>query len=223
MSNPLSPAEYRKAVFIDFEGEGRNKARELKLPHMVGEFAPNQAGKGGKYHATYFRENWGPVKNGAYSASSVLGFSEYFDDLALRLESKNSFLVFWSIHEETVMQAFLLPALLKRLEPRLHNLHPIGRRYANRRKVFGLGNGSRGRSLEEFFEALYPERYPMPPITPGPSKVCRLLDTACGRHRKWKSFSDVQKKYARDLFAYNKGDCQSTWLIAKKIGNFYAS
>jgi len=44
MSNPLSPAEYRKAIFIDFEGEGRNKARELKLPHMVGEFRPNQAG-----------------------------------------------------------------------------------------------------------------------------------------------------------------------------------
>jgi hypothetical protein len=223
MSNPLSPAEYRKAVFIDFEGEGRNKARELKLPHMVGEFRPNQAGKGGKYHATYFRENWGPVKNGAYSASSVLGFSEYFDDLALRLESKNSFLVFWSIHEETVMQAFLLPALLKRLEPRLHNLHPIGRRYANRRRVFGLGNGAGGRSLEEFFEAIYPKRDPMPPITAGPAKVCRLLDDACGRHRKWRSFSDVQKKYARDLFAYNKGDCQSTWLIAKKIGNFYAS
>ena len=158
MSNPLSPAEYRKAVFIDFEGEGRNKARELKLPHMVGEFGPNQAGKGGKYHATYFRENWGPVKNGAYSASSVLEFSEYFHDLALRLESENSFLVFWSIHEETVMQAFLSPALLKRLEPRLRNLHPIGRRYANRRQVFGLGNGARGRSLEEFFEAYYPGR-----------------------------------------------------------------
>jgi len=223
MSEPLSPAEYRKAIFIDFEGEGRNKAGELKLPHMVGEFRPNQIGTGGKYHATYFRENWGPVKNGTDRASSVLEFSEYFNDLALRLESEGSFLVFWSIHEETVMKEFLSPALLKRLKPRLHNLHPIGKRYANRRKVFGLGNGPRGRSLEEFFEALHRKRRPMPPITPGPAKVCRLLDTACGRHTRWKSFSDVQKKYARDLFAYNKGDCQSTWLIAKKIGNFYAS
>ena len=219
----LRPAEYRKAIYIDFEGEGRNKARELKLPHIVGEFRPNQKGKGGKYHATYFRENWGPVKNGTGSASSVLKFSEYFHDLELRLESEDSFLVFWSIHEETVMEEFLSPALLKSLKPRLHNLHPIGKRYANRRKVFGLGNGPKGRSLEEFFEALYRKRHPMPPITPGPAKVCRLLDTACGKHKRWKSFSNVQKKYARDLFAYNKGDCQSTWLIAKKIGNFYAS
>jgi len=67
MHNPLSPTEYRKAIFIDFEGEGRNMAREIKLPHMAGEFTPNQTGKGGKYHATYFRENWGAVKSGAYS------------------------------------------------------------------------------------------------------------------------------------------------------------
>jgi hypothetical protein len=219
----LSPDEYREAIYIDFEGEGRSRAKELREPHMVGEFKPNQKGKGGKYNATYFRENWDPVKNGAYSASSVLEFSEYFDDLALRLELEDSFLVFWSIHEETVMHQFLPDALFKRLKPRLHNLHPVGKRYANRRKVFGQGSRSRGRSLEEFFEALYRKRYPMPPITPGPAEVCRRLDTACGQHYSWRSFSDVQKKYARDLVAYNKGDCQSTWLIAKKVGNFYAS
>ena len=44
----LSPDEYREAIYIDFEGEGRSRAKELREPHMVGEFKPNQKGKGRK-------------------------------------------------------------------------------------------------------------------------------------------------------------------------------
>jgi hypothetical protein len=222
MIKELNSFEYRKAIFIDFEGEGRSKAGEIKKPHMVGEFLPNQKGKGGKYHATFFRENWAPVKNGTFRESSIIEFSAYFENLADRLESEDCFLVFWSAHEETVMKKFLSSSLISTFENRFHNLHPVARRYANRRRAFGHDKHARGRSLEEFFEALYRKRKPMPPITLGPAEACRRLDIACAKHKKWKLFSSVQKKYAQDLLAYNRGDCQSTWLIAKKIGNFFA-
>jgi predicted RecB family nuclease len=53
--------------------------------------------------------------------------------------------------------------------------------------------------------------------------VCQRIDAACAKTKRWGNFTDVQKKYVKDLLAYNEGDCRSTWLIAKRVGNFYAS
>ena len=92
-------------------------------------------------------------------------------------------------------------------------------KYANRRRSFGVGGSASKKSLEEFFAALYRKRSPFPPLALGAAEVCRRLDKACAKTQRWSNFTDKQKKYAKDLLAYNQGDCRATWLIARRLGN----
>jgi len=45
----LSPAEFRNAIYLDFEGEGRKKDGTRPKPHMSGIFYPNEKGAGGNH------------------------------------------------------------------------------------------------------------------------------------------------------------------------------
>jgi hypothetical protein len=214
----LTPAQYRNAIYLDFEGEGKKRNNEIPKPHMAGFFRPNSKGKSGKYNCIFFNKNWKAASNGIRAAGYEY-FDTCFEMLAHELEEKDAYLVYWTIHEEVVLEKYLPQGLFDRLSPRLHNLHPIARTYANGRRIFGNNVSARNKTLEEFFEVLYCKRKPNPPLRA--AEACRRIDKACSKHKKWKQFSEKQKNYVKDLTAYNQGDCRSTWLIAKKLGNFY--
>lgn len=50
----LSPNEFRNAIYLDFEGEGKKRDGTVPMPHMAGFLRPNQKGKSGKYTCTFF-------------------------------------------------------------------------------------------------------------------------------------------------------------------------
>ena len=216
----LSPNEFRNAIYLDFEGEGRKRDGTVPMPHMAGFLRPNQTGKSGKYACAFFRPNWEPASNGITGAQCVT-FDRLFSDLAIELEKKDSYLVYWTVHEQIILQEYLSDELYARLAPRLFNLHPITKKYANRKRLFGSNMSAKKRTLEEFFAAMYSKRNPYPPFPLGAAEACRRIDKVCNKNTKWKRFSEKQKAYVRDLVAYNQGDCRSTWLIAKRLGNFY--
>jgi len=216
----LSSIQLRNATYLDFEGEGKKRNGAVPLPHMAGLFRPNKKGKSGKYTCVFFKQNWKPISNGI-SAAECSTFDEFFLVLSKELEEMDSYLVYWTMHEDMILKKYLSTQLYKRLEPRLFNLHPIARKYANRRRIFGHEESARNRSLEDFFASMYQKRNPYPPFPLGAAEACRRIDTVCKNFSKWKHFSDQQKSYAKDLIAYNEGDCRSTWLIAKRLGNFY--
>ena len=216
----LTPKQYRDAIYLDFEGEGKKRNNETPKPHMAGFFRPNPKGNSGKYNCIFFNKNWKAASNGIWSAECE-DFDSCFEMLAHELEEKDAYLVYWSIHEEVVLEKYLPQGLFDRLSLRLHNLHPIAKRYANRRRFFGKNQSAKKRSLEEFFAAIYRKRNPYPPFPLGAAKACRRIDKACAKYKKWKHFSEKQKNYVKDLTIYNQGDCRSTWLIAKRLGNFY--
>ena len=218
----LSPNEFRNAIYLDFEGEGKKRDGTVPMPHMAGFLRPNQKGKSGKYTCTFFRPNWKPVSNGIKGAQCIT-FDELFSELLIELEEKNTYLVYWSIHEEVMLKEYLSDALYDRFAARLFNIHPMAKRYANRRRLFGSKESATKRTLDEFFAAMYQKRHPYPPFPLGAAAACRRIDTACTGSRRWRSFSEKEKSYAEDLVSYNKGDCLSTWLIAKRLGNFYQS
>ena len=217
----LSPAEFRNAIYLDFEGEGRKKDGTRPKPHMSGIFYPNEKGAGGKYESIFYKSLWRPATNGVRNAESV-EFVEHFKSIAAALEQKQSYLVFWSIYENDVLKAFLPAHIYSRIEPRLYNLHPVTKKYLNRKHAFGLEGTAKGKTLEECFAALRTKRKPYPPFPLGAAEACRRIDTACTAHKKWRRFSDKRKSYVRDLVQYNEGDCRSTWIIAKRIGNYFA-
>jgi len=216
----LSPNDFRNAIYLDFEGEGKKREGTAPMPHMAGLFRPNQTGKSGQYTCAFFKQTWKSASNGITVAQCVT-FDSLFSDIAKELEKKDGYLVYWTIHEQLILQEYLPDELYARLAPRLFNLHPIAKKYANRKRLFGSNMSAKKRTLEEFFAAMYQKRNPYPPFPLGAAEACRRIDTACKTSKKWKHFSDKQKRYVKDLIQYNKGDCLSTWLIAKRLGNFY--
>ena len=220
MKEYLSPDDYRKAIYFDFEGEGRSRKTKLSpKPHMVGTFKPNSTGKSGKYEAFFFKENWKPARNGIGNMASLVGFEEYFRSLFEFVSLEDVYLIHWSIYEKDAMEAHLSTAIFKKIEPHLYNLLPPAKRYANKRKVFGATDNARKKSLEEFFGALFRKKSPFPPLKLGAAEVCRRIDKACLKNRKWSKFNVKERGYVKDLIAYNKGDCNASWLIAKRLGN----
>lgn len=216
----LSPNEMRSAICLDFEGEGKKRDGSIPRPHLAGIFRPNQDVKGGKYACVFFNEKWKPASNGISSAKCI-DFIVFFNEIASELEERNAYLIYWTIHEASILEQYLDGATYARVKPWLYNLHPDARRYANSRRLFGEQGSARGRPLEELFAAMFSKRNPYPPFPLGAAEACRRIDKVCNTNNKWKRFSQKQKAYVRDLAAYNQGDCKSTWLIAKKLGNAY--
>ena len=219
---PLTPAEYRNALYIDFEGEGKKKDGTVPRPHMAGLFRPNLTGKSGKHTCVFFSPLWKVVANHFQKRAVIEDFADYFENLSLELNETKQHLVFWSIHEEMILKKFLPAKIFERLAPRLHNLHPIARRYANSRRAFGKNESAKGKTLEEFFAVLDQIGHPYPPFPLGAAEACRRIDRACTKHNRWQKFTKEQKQHTDALVQYNRGDCSSTWLIAKRLGNSYA-
>jgi hypothetical protein len=214
-----TPEELRNAIYLDFEGEGKKRDGTIPMPHMAGIFRPNITGTNGKYESIFFNKSWKPIYNHFYKTSKSLNFEEYFKELLKELEYKKCNLIIWTIHEKMILEEFLQNKTFAKINKYIYNIHPDARKYANRRRLFGMDGTAKRKSIEEMLEALYKRRNPFPPFPLGAAEACRRIDTACRRNTRWRSFSDQQKSYAKDLVAYNKGDCKSTWLIAKKVGN----
>jgi hypothetical protein len=220
MKQYLTPDDYRKAIYFDFEGEGRSTKTKLSAqPHMVGTFQPNPTGKSGKYEAFFFKENWKPARNGIGNAALVVGFEEYFQSLFEFVSRGRIHLIHWSIYERVAMKAHLSNPTFNKIEPFLYNLLPPAKRYANKRRAFGVADNASKKSLEEFFAVLFRKKSPFPPLELGAAEVCRRIDKACQKNKRWSKFSVKERGYVNDLIAYNKGDCIASWLIAKRLGN----
>ena len=215
----LSPTEFRKAIYLDFEGEGKKRDGSLPRPHMAGIFRPSETGGGGKHNSVFFNQQWNPASNGTQS-SECLSFQDYFETLLSELEEKNCYLVYWTIHESTILKKYLEPKTYERLAPRLLNLHPLAKKFANKRRLFGENSNSRRQPLEAFWTVIYPERPAQATITMGAAELCRRIDSACRAHITAAHFTERQTSYIKSLIAYNKGDLSSTWLIAKRISNW---
>ena len=211
----------RNAIYLDFEGRKSIGEDKLPLPHMAGLFRPASKGTKGKYEAIFFWEAWKPAANGSKGRATLRPFSESFEELIVELDRDDKYLIYWTIHEQSIVEKHLTSSSFTNIAPRMINLHPIARKYARIQNKFGKGQSARGKTLEDFFAALYRKRKPYPALSIGPSATCQRIDAACNRTQKWRKFTDKQKTYVNDLLAYNEGDCRATWLIAKKTSNFY--
>lgn len=222
LAQPLTAEEYKNAIYIDFEGEGKSIDGTIRMPHMVGTYLPCY--ERGKYGATLFKEEWKPIDSGCRSSfnTSIQAFEEYFEEILQQSQTENRKIIAWSSHEEEVLKIFLNASLFRELTRSLHNLLPPTKRYCSK-KHLRMDDGSRPRSLEEYYALICPKRADQPRLINGAAETCRRLDLCCTNKNRWSQFSQEQKQYARDLLAYNKGDCLSTFKIAKRIGNFFSN
>ena len=214
----LSPTEFRNAIYLDFEGEGKKASGLIPMPHMAGFLRPNQTGGGGKYSCVFFKDQWKPASNGTPN-SECNSFNDYFNTLLSELKKRDIYLIFWTIHEDTILKKYLDRDVYDQLVRHLYNLHPLAKRHANKRQLFGTHSSAKGKPLEDFLAAMFKKRNPYPPFPLGAAEACRRIDKATKKHKKWKHWSDQERGYVKDLVQYNTDDCLSTWAIAKRLGN----
>ena len=146
MPTTLTPAEYRNAIYLDFEGEGKKRDGSVPMPHMAGIFKPNVKGKSGKYKSIFFFKSWKPVAHYFGKAVLLIDFSDYFEILTDELITNDQHLVCWSIHEPMILEKYLSPAVFERLSPRIHNLHLVAKQYARQKDAFGPATRTYGKS-----------------------------------------------------------------------------
>ena len=121
-TQPLTPAEYRAAIYLDFEGEGKKRDGTIPMPHMAGLFRPNQTGTNGQYSCVFFSTLWRVVRNHFFKKAVIADFADWFEQLALEVQTSGQHIVYWSIHEEVVVRKYLTPHTLNMIAPKLHNL-----------------------------------------------------------------------------------------------------
>ena len=212
----ISIQEVRSSIIFDFEGVGISRAsKTAPRPHMVGIFLPNNTGGSGKYKWTAFSESWGPATNGSKKPADTRNFSDFFLKHSLNMRERGGRLIHWSPHEAEILRIYLSTADLEVVEPLLYNVRIPAKKYLRRVKRLS----SKGKSLEDFFSAMYQKRKPFPALKIGAAESCRRIDSACAKNKKWGRFTTTQREYVHDLIAYNEGDCRATWLIAKRLAN----
>lgn len=209
----------RNSIYIDFEGIGKSKNEGKPLPHMVGVLRPNpEKGRGGKYHAVFFRDFWTAPRNGAWGKASIAGFEETIEDLLDEAEEKGGVIVYWSDYEGVSIEANA-PALLERFENLSLNLLPPLRTIKNRRRM--QLDEEFSKELNKYLKAFYPSRNPIAEFDPGPAEACRRIDKFSMKHKRWRKLGDRQKQYLRDLLDYNDKDCRVTWSLALRLARIY--
>lgn len=219
--DPLSKTEYRDAVYFDFEGVGKSKVDKTSPePKLCGFFRPHLTGRGGDFECTCFDATWKPIVSGNKEAN-YQNFNDCFLTLLDEIHARDVYLVHWTNHERDILKTYLREDIFESIDTYLHNLHPVAKKYVRVTNKFGDKSQGKGRSLSEFYQAIYPSREEQPVLEIGAAEACRRLNNTCNTTKRWRRFSEKQQTYARNLIAYNKGDCLSTWLIAKRLGSFF--
>lgn len=208
----------RNSIYLDFEGEGQgNNAANAPLPHMAGIFRPNpKSGGGGTYESVFFRESWKAPANGSNGRAHIDKFDRTIENLIKEAEEKNSFIVFWSDYERSVIN-LNTPHILELFDSVSFNLLPPLRTIKNQRHI-DIDQGIE-KVLNQYLKAFLPARPLVPTGGLGPAEACRRIDKFSNIYPMWHDWPNKKKQYLNDLLDYNEKDCRATWWLGKKLGN----
>ena len=213
----------KKHICIDFEGEGKKNSGERPLPHLLGALVPRLDGHGKDYYLFLLREELAPIER----AASLPGKTEFRRTCTLTeaiaqlielAEARDCRLVGYSIHELNVIQDHLpqRSAERKAFELRWYNVKKKATAIRNR-----LGIDAPDRTLDSLSRALMPKHKSPPPPKCGAAEACRRLSAAVSKSTRWRSWAPTHKQLAKELLAYNKGDCVAVCKLVNRVAANY--
>ena len=215
----------KKHICIDFEGEGKKNSGERPLPHLLGALVPRLDGQGKDYYLFLLRNELAPIER----AASIPGKTEFRRTCTLTeaiaqlielAEARDCRLVGYSIHELNVIQDHLpqRSAERKAFELRWYNVKKKATALRNR-----LGIDAPDRTLDSLIRALMPKHKSPPPPKCGAAEACRRLSAAGSKSTRWRSWAPKHKQLAKELLAYNKGDCVAVWKLMNRVSAHYGT
>lgn len=205
----------KNAIYLDFEGEGKKADHSIPCPHIAGLYRPYLEGY--KYSVLFFNNLWIPVKNGHNVERDRIGeFKSLMTDLIEEAEREQRKIIYWTIHEETIIEMHA-PELLDRFRAVGINLHKPAKKFANRRRL--LRDSDEKKGLNQFLKILKNASPLIVACQPTAAEACRRIDNYSIKKKRWKHWTDDQKRVAKDLIRYNKDDCLAVLKLARKLGN----
>lgn len=213
----------KKHICIDFEGEGKKNSGERPLPHLLGALVPRINGQGNDYYLFLLHAELAPIER----AASLPGKTEFrrtctlAEAIAQLIElakERDCRLVGYSIHELNVIQDHLPARSPERraFEGLWYNVKKKANALRKRR-----GLDAPDDKLDSLVRALMPKHKSPPPPRCGAAEACRRLGKAGARSQRWRNWAPTHKQLAKELLAYNKGDCVAVWKLVNRVTTNY--
>ena len=214
-------ATAESSIYIDFEGFGRSSKNPMPHPHMLGAYQPKKPAKHSIFHTFCFKDEWQPISNGWSPNSEVCTLNKAIEKLLSLVQKEGGLLVYFSDHERAVIEKHCSAPLYENFIEGSLNVKLALKRMFNSNLAQDTNDGQTPRTLNEFMEYYMPGHRQMNTIigAKGPADACRRLDKVCTSGLNWGAWAPTDKSLAKGLFSYNKGDCISTWKLAKRLAN----
>ena len=195
-------------IYIDFEGEGKktSKPADEQLPHptLLGARFPRTVDSKAVYKVWLFEEVLGPMTKPKLPGRPVLATLDEAITNLLEVTDQNGLrLAYFSYHEQRVVDRFV-PHLSADFEQRSFNIKAGTDSIAKKRLPKGTEL-----SLDETCRVLLPNRTFRGAPCDGAADACRRLRTAGKRSSRWRSWTENEQAWARQLLEYNRDDCRS--------------
>lgn len=129
-------------------------------------------------------------------------------------------LVRYSIYERDVIQDYLPARSPERraFESLWYNVKTKANALRKRRRLDAPDD-----KLDSLIRALMPKHKSCSPPTCGAAEAGRRLEKAGAKSQRWSNWAPRHKQLAKDILAYNKGDCVAVWKLVNRVAANYAA
>ncbi|MDA9857681.1 ribonuclease H-like domain-containing protein [Rubripirellula sp.] len=204
----LTPDRAKRALYIDFEGEGIRGDGEIPPPVMLGIYCRD----GCPSHRVQILESTlKPLVHAGFSSECFDHIEAAIHSLLDQARSEDRDILYFSQHEQDMVNRFCSHRTANEFTARSGNAKLLLKRWVRRT------GKARCHTLEDYCQVI--DRTPYEAPKPSVAEAIRRLRKASGTARRWRHMESNKKKLAKQLFAYNKQDCLALFKLTKKAAN----
>jgi hypothetical protein len=204
----LTPDRAKRALYVDFEGEGKRGDGEIPQPSMLGIYC--REGRP-TYRVQILERELRSLAYAGIRAECFRSMEVAISSLVRQAQAEDRDVLYFSQHEQDMVNTFCSQATADQFMARSGNAKLLLKRWTRRT------GRPRCHSLEDYCRVI--DRPPYDAPKPGVAEAIRRLRTACKASRRWRRLDPAKKELAKQLFAYIKEDCLALFRLTKKAAN----
>ncbi len=209
--NKCTWVESKRAIVVDFEGEGKRTDGSIPTPILLGAWGPFGNNTRHTYKAWLLRPHLVPMTRprNLIGKRVVATIKEALEEILELAEKLSAPVAFYSEHELKIIRQEA-PTLEDRLVAISVNVRTIAKSECTNRSI----------KLEEYklahvIRALRVATKPSVPPKVTAAGACRIIEKGTAKSRRWKSWPENARAQARELLRYNKEDVITTYKLLR--------
>ena len=221
-SKKLTKDQAKRALYIDFEGLKKEKSKEV-TPTILGTLDITSARKR-KFKAFILHENLHlltrprlyPEHGVSTIDREVMVLNEAIALLTQECKINHRVICAYTQHEIKEIRKWCSKDVYEAFEPYFYDAKQVIDLWVN--KYHPNNRLYRGeRTLDAYCHLFNVPN--VPPPKPNVTDAIRKITAACKRYKKWRAVPNTTKASARQLFYYNKNDCESLYRLTVRAVN----